>query len=513
MNTHTPLVETVSGTIRGETLEGIDRFLGVPFAATTSGANRFRSPLQPPPWTGVRDAHDFGYQAPQVDPLMTVLVGNEGLASSEDCLTLNFWRPADRGQNRPVMVFMHGGGFYSGSASHPVIDGTQIAANGELIVVTIQYRLGILGLLSHPVLEDPKTGHCGNWAFQDQIAALQWVQDNIAEFGGDKDNVTIFGESAGGGAVSLHCISPVSRPLFCRAIIQSSGPFPASRTLHNHAAQTFFTSLDITPDIATLQSLSVERILAGQSEWVSEVTQGRSAPRPMVDGVLLPDWPDKCVATGMTDGIDIMTSYMRDEMYYLTLFQDAESVVSSRSAVIETLGALKPVGGELYDEYAAIREGRGEGISALDLWVALKTDQQIRVPAMDFLALHAGRGNRAWATCIDWQSSWKPEQLKGRSLQACHILDVPLIFGTYNASENLMRLVSGTGVERVSRSIQAAWIAFAKTGDPNCDCLPDWPGYDGDDRSTMMLGKEMFVEQDPRASERKVMTDYLKKHT
>ena len=502
-------VETHQGSVRGQTFGDVERFLGLPYAAPPLGNLRFRPPAPLTPRSGVREAVTFGPRAMQDTVRQSSLLGNYEHPASEDCLTLNLWRPADGGSELAVMVFIHGGGFYAGAASHPAYDGARLARRGGLIVITIQYRLGALGLLAHPCLSDPDSGHFSNWAMQDQIAALQWVQENVAAFGGNRDNVTLFGESAGGGSVAALCVSPVSRPLFRRAIIQSSSPLPATAEMHRQAAEAYFDAVGVAPDLDALQTLSPHAIVAAQDTWINSLANGRTAPRPMIDGTLLPDWPDAGIDLGLTDGLDIMVTYNRDETTFTALRLGAERVPTSEQKVKATLGQLRPQADALYAAFAAARAERGEAVAPYDIWVALKTDQMIRVPALEFLARHGARGNRAWAGCVTWESGWRPAQNHGRPLGACHVIELPLLFGTYGDTAHLERLAGGDGVERVSATIQDAWIAFARSGDPNCASLPNWPTYDPGKRNTMMLGGDNRLEADPRGPERSAMKEAL----
>ena len=502
-------VQTRSGVVRGQTVGDVERFLGLPFAAAPVGELRFRPPAPPAPWSGVRVAATFGARSMQDIANQSALLGTWEHPTSEDCLTLNLWRRGDGGSELPVMVFIHGGRFVAGAASHPATDGARLAERGGLIVITMQYRLGALGLLAHPCLEDPASGHCSNWAMQDQIAALQWVQENVAAFGGDAENVTLFGESAGGGSVAALCVSPLARPLFRRAIIQSSSPLPATPAMHRDAAEAFFDAAGVAPSLAALQSLSADAIVVAQDTWINSLANGRMAPRPMIDGKLLPDWPDAAIDAGLTDGLDIMVTYNRDEMTFTALKLGADRVPTSEEEVKATLGQLQPQADALYAAFAAARGERGEACEPYEIWVALKTDRMIRVPALEFLGRHGARGNRAWAACVTWESGWRPEQNLGKPLGACHVIELPLLFGTYGDTAHLLRLAGGDGVERVSAAIQDAWIAFARNGNPNCASLPDWPAYDPGDRETMMLGSDACVEADPRGPERVAMKDAL----
>jgi para-nitrobenzyl esterase len=308
-----PIVEIDGGRIQGVSLDGVDSFKNIPFGADTGGANRFRPPQPVVPWTGIRPAEAFGPVAPQDGNRVDRLKGQADVVYSEDCLNLNVWRPGDCSSGLPVMVYIHGGGFSYGTANHVAHDGGLLAGRGDMVVVSINYRLGVLGLLSHPCLRDEDTGYDGNWAFLDQIAALEWVNRNITQFGGDPGNVTIVGLSVGGGSVGAHCICPRSRPLFRRAVVQSSSRLPTPRSDHDAATAALLEKLGIAASAEALRAIDGEALQAAQARWMIKLQNGRTAPRPVLDGELLPHWPDAAMAAGLMDGLDLWVSYARDE--------------------------------------------------------------------------------------------------------------------------------------------------------------------------------------------------------
>src|SRR3954452_17800325 len=260
-----PIAETTAGRVAGLEEEGVCVFKGVPFAAPPVGELRFRPPQRVAPWDGVRPATEWTKWAPQPPPARGAGIGGEDVGFDEDCLTLNVWTPsADASAQRPVMVWIHGGGFTTGSGGGVLYRGDRLSLNGDVVVVTINYRLGALGFATHPDLRDEETGVCGNWGLLDQIAALRWVQDNIAAFGGDPSNVTIFGESAGGMSVSVLLGTPAAKGLFHKAIAQSGG---AGLLPLEHAASTTEKLVaDLGVDsVSALRGVPVDELLAAQS--------------------------------------------------------------------------------------------------------------------------------------------------------------------------------------------------------------------------------------------------------
>src|SRR3954471_190219 len=261
------IVDTTAGRLQGVEEDGLAVFKGIPFAAPPVGPLRWRPPQPVQRWDGVRPATEYGPWAPQPPPGQGGGIGGEDAGQDEDCLTLNVWTPAagDDGK-RPVMVWIHGGGFTTGSGAGVLYRGGHLAARGDVVVVSINYRLGALGFAAHPALKDPETGICGNWGMLDQVAALRWVQENIGGFGGDPGNVTIFGESAGGMSVSTLLGMPMAKGLFAKAIAQSGGPvgvlFDAGSQVAEQLAEALGRS---AAEVAELRDVPVDALVGAQS--------------------------------------------------------------------------------------------------------------------------------------------------------------------------------------------------------------------------------------------------------
>ncbi|MDP6692019.1 MAG: carboxylesterase family protein, partial [Alphaproteobacteria bacterium] len=433
---------------------------------------------------------------------------------SEDCLNLNLWRPSGDNTGMPVMVYIHGGGFSYGSANHIAHDGSILARRGNMVVVSINYRLGVLGLLSHPCLRDPDTGYDGNWGFLDQIAGLQWINRNITAFGGDPDNVTIVGLSAGGGSVGALCICPQvrsgARPLFRRAVVQSSSPLPTPRSDHDAAAATLLDELGVEADLAALQSIDRAAIQAAQPAWMMKLQNGRTAPRPMVDGELLPYWPDEAMAAGLMDGLDLWVSHTRDEATVFAMNMAADAIPKDDEQLRGILDKAGLDGDHLIPAYRTARRARGESDDTWALWIAMHTDRLIRVPSINFLADHAKRGNSAWTCMVTRECDWVPPVPGDKALGATHVVDLPFMFGSLHATPELERLAgSAPGADELAEVIQDAYIAFIHTGSPVTEKLSAWRPYDGETRPTMLLGDELVALDDPMGTERQLMTDAL----
>ena len=489
-------------------------FSGIPYGRAPVGSLRWRPPLEAEGWSEIRDASTFGPIAPQSAAVPGITSPSDPSSSephSEDCLSLNVWTPdlpaapsAPPEQNRPVMVFIHGGGFTSGSGSVFLYRGGELVRNGDAVVVTINYRLGALGFLGHRSLADPD-GLLGNWGLQDQLAALRWVRDNIAVFGGDPHNVTIFGESAGGFSVATLLGTPAAKGLFRRAIVQSGG-------VHVHTVAEAERSADRLAAMLGVPSCTREALEGVPAAELVAATEemGKRSPDPgmiplpflpVVDGVLLPDHPLEAVANGAAAGIDLLIGTNRDE---LTLFGlgnpalmalDVDGVTRWVENAAPDLSALQVV-----DAYRSARETRGESIEPNALWVAIGTDVVFRWPSLQLAAAQAARGARAYVYLFDWESP-----AFGGILGSCHALELPFVFGAVRLPVVQVFSGSGPAVEALSAQMQTAWLSFAKTGDPGHPGIGAWRPWGAADRATMIFGAHTRLESAPGDEELAVL--------
>ena len=485
----TAIVETKEGRLQGVEEGDLTVFRGVPFAAPPVGDLRFRPPRPADPWTGVRVCDTFGFVAPQ--PQGAVMAG-QGTAEeqSEDCLYLNVWTPACDDASRPVMVWIHGGAFVTGSGSGAFYRGDHLASRGDVVVVTINYRLGALGFLAHPDLLDEETGASGNWGLHDQVAALQWVQANIRLFGGDPTNVTIFGESAGSMSVSCLVGSPMAQGLFRRAIAQSGGPngVPMTTATKNAEALCSLAGVDSVTDLRTTD---VATLLDAQLRLTMEAqrTGAGMAMAPTIDGGLLPEHPLRAIAAGVAADKDLLVGTNLDEMR-LWVMGDRKLTGGDEDYIVRRLErTFGPDAREAVAAYSAARTDRGDGVSPLELWTAIETDRVFRIPSLRMCEAHPGA---AYEYLFTWRSP-----AVGGLLGSCHALEIPFVFGTLT-SPGIDRFTGG-GPEALalSEKMQDAWLAFARTGNPSTEALGEWPAYDADRRATMIFGEETFVEDGP----------------
>jgi para-nitrobenzyl esterase len=486
-------VSTSYGRLRGEARGGHLAFLGVPFAQPPVGALRFMAPQPPAPWSGVRDALAFSACAPQ-DPLAAPGFKAEG-PESEDCLYLNVYTPAADGARRPVLFWIHGGGFSHGSGAQPSYNGGPLAERGDVVVVTINYRLGALGYLYLGAHGGDRWGAACNAGQLDQIAALRWVQQNIAAFGGDPEQVTIFGESAGSVAVCTLLAMPDARGLFSKAIAQSGTANRLADTA-NAAATTarYLKTLgidDADPD--KLRGVAVDALLRAQGP--------RGPLSPVVDGRNLPQRPISAVREGVARDIPLLVGTNRDEQkLYVsvprTVIDDAELERQVREQLPRGAAARA---GEVIAVYRKSRAARGLPSANHDVADAMVTASRFRIPATRLCEAQAAHQPRTFLYQFDWESPARRGELG-----ACHGLEVPFVWGTVGKNGNPRFTGTGPDADHLSRQMMDAWIAFAKTGDPSHAGIGSWPAYGAAQRQTMIFGKHCAVQAAPFEEERAV---------
>jgi para-nitrobenzyl esterase len=486
-----PRVRTRAGTVQGRLANGARRFLGIPFAAPPVGTLRFAPPAAALPWQGVLDAAEFGPAPPQpVDELSQRLGLLGDHRQSEDCLQLNVFAPESHPDTRrPVMLWLHGGAFQSGTSAGPVYDGGALARRGEVVVVTLNYRVGALGFLA---------AGAPNLGLQDQVAALRWVRDEIAAFGGDPDNITVFGESAGAGSLVSLLAMPSARGLFHRAIVQSAAPEGVlSREEADERAEVFGAAAGgAASDLDFLRSLGLDPLLAAQTAC------RESGPRrigmffaPVVDGDVLPQRPMDAIAKGGAREIELIVGTTAQEMQ---LYHLSSAIPDIPPAIIpHTVAARLPGSQEdalvraqelmrLYDESA---------LDAKDLFFAVETDASLFVPS----ALLASNQSRHNPATFMYRFDWRSPMLDGR-LGACHALDIAFALGTLDCVPEFAG--RGERAERVAHAMQSAWVAFARSGDPSCDATGTWPAYDTEHRATLSIDDPCRVLSAPSEERR-----------
>lgn len=496
------VAKTWAGRLEGSCEEGLYIFKGVPYGAPPLGKLRWLPPQPVKPWQGIRQAKEYGTYAPQ-NLLEADIVGDRayGQVQEEDCLFLNIWSPALDNKHRPVMVWIHGGGFQRGTGSQIIYDGSKLARRGNVVIVNINYRLGVLGFLRLNEVTGGKIPATGNEGLLDQIAALEWVRDNIEAFGGDPDNVTVFGESAGGISIGCLLAMPSARGLFRRAIL-SSGVGNVANTQDEavHTAEQFIDILGgDTGDEKALRALTVEQLLSADTGLDERTTVVGGLRRlilaPVVDGKTLPELPIDAIKHGSAADIPLLVGTNLEECRLFTL-RDSDFPMLDEAGLVNRCRFYVPEDHVclFIETYRKARVQRGESASPADILVAIMTDSSFRIPAVRVVEAQRLHQQLVYSYILNW----KTPVMEG-ALGACHALDIGLLFGTYNEKFH----GSGPGVERVSQNIQEAWLAFGRNGDPSCESVGNWPAY-GESRLTMMLSEKSYIEPAPYEEERRI---------
>lgn len=491
-------VHTAAGAVRGRAEDGLVVFRGIPFAEPPVGEARFRAPRPARSWDGVREAYAFGPPPPQESGFQ----GRTGVVDTptgDDWLTVNVWTPAtDPSARRPVMVWIYGGAYKLGHAGSPGYDAQHLARAGDVVVVTLNYRVGIEGFA---LLE----GAPANRGLLDQVAALEWVRDNITAFGGDPGQVTVFGESAGAGSVASLLAMPSARGLFRRAVAQSVPGTYFSAELARDIAAEIAKEAGLAPTAAALSTVDPrelptagERLSLRMREY--DDRWGQAAPTvtpfsPVVDGEVLPTTPWEALAAGSARDVELLVGHNRDEYrLFLALADRLGKITEEQAAQALRTFAPGPDGERAY------REAFPDA-GPTELFERVQTDWLFNMPSLRLAEAQLAGGGRAHVYELAW-----PAPGFGGALGACHGLDIPLLFGTYDADLGQL-LFAGSGVPDEARVLtarfQEAWTAFARGGDPG------WPAYDGlGDRLVQVLDVRPEVRPYPEEVSRRLWEAY-----
>ncbi len=486
-----PVARCVQGALRGRHRRGVQLFAGIPYAAPPVGERRFRAPAPPEPWDGERDARRFGPAAPQLP--------GEGLTSrvpipwDEDCLTLNVVTPACDNAPRPVYVWIHGGAYKHGQGATPWYDGTSFATRGDIVVVTINYRLGALGfcdLASH-LGDDFAT--CGINGTLDQAAALRWVHENIAGFGGDPDRITIGGESAGAFSVCNMVAMPTTNGLFHRAIAQSGAAHHTFGPDDGKEIAAQFLGRLGNPSANELLAMDVGALLEAQEQVAADRSHlpGRNQEPfyPVWGHEALPRDPRELIAEGAGAGIAMLTGTNEDE---LALW----GVTGTTAADLDDM-----VGAITEDPSGMLATYRRRLDVADPGWLAcaIGTDRVFRIPAVRLADARHANGADTWM----YRFSWDSRAFDGQ-FGAAHALEIPFAFNTIDRPGVDVFLGPGEAPTALADTIHDAWIAFIRNGDPSTDTLGPWPTYDPERRLVMDLDDGCRLLDDPEADERRI---------
>jgi para-nitrobenzyl esterase len=482
----TPQVKTRSGAVEGKQEGSVQAFLGIPYAMPPVGDLRWKAPVPVAKWTGVKKATDFGPHCMQGRVFGDMNFRDSG--GSEDCLTLNVWKPTTASSKKlPVMVWIYGGGFVAGTTSEARQDGTHLAQQG-VVVVSMNYRLGVFGFLAHPELTK-ESGHnsAGNYGLLDQLEALKWVHDNIAAFGGDPANVTIFGESAGSFSVSAQMGSPLAKGLFQKAIGESGGAFSRSGLSFEPVATRQERDVKLVKDKLGVSTLADLRAVA--AEKLVEVF-GKAGPDgfafgPDIDGYFLPQSVPAIFAAGKQNDVPLLAGWNRDEGSFEVAFAPQRPTAESMKAE-----AQKDFGDKA-DEFLRLYPADDQHVrrSALDY----AGDKFIALATWDWMEAQAKTGKQPIYR-YRFDLAPPPDKPSAPQLGAFHSAEIEYVFG---------QLDSKAGVpwrqedRNLSTEMQEYWSNFAKTGNPNGPGLPQWPIYSsGDGWQVMHLDRQSAAHND-----------------
>jgi para-nitrobenzyl esterase len=490
-----PVVETASGRVRGLTAGGVHIFRGIPYGASTAGANRFMPPRKPEPWTGVREATSYAGRSPQAaaapqrPELATVWGPVDTLPVGEDCLTLHVWTPGiDTGQ-RPVMVWLHGGAFSYGSANSPRYDSTNLAARNDVVVVAINHRLNIFGHLDLSAVGGERFAQSGNAGVLDLVAALEWVRDHAARFGGDPGNVTIFGQSGGGGKVCALLAMPRARGLFHKAIVQSGASIRfAERERTTQLAEAVLKHVGLHGNqLDQLQALPLDRLAGAVAPAQTTLPRPRYPLLdrynfgPVIDGSVLPGQPFD-PATDVSDDIPVLVGDTKDES---AIFLAPDDAVWNRTLTeAELRKRIEAIAGSLADPVLAYYAASRPGANPAERLIGATTASNFGVRS---LLLAERRAARNKAPVWMYNFAWETPAFGGR-LKACHSVEVPFVFDTLHV---IGERHHKPGVQAVADLVSGTWASFARTG------KADWAPYAADRRTTMVFDDDARAVDDP----------------
>ncbi|MFC9427651.1 carboxylesterase/lipase family protein [Streptomyces sp. NPDC056987] len=497
VNTPEPEVRTTTGVVRGRAEGGLAVFRGIPYAEPPLGEARFQAPRPARAWDGVRETNAFGPPPPQDANMGGRSGGDFLMGTGDDWLTVNVWTPApDPAARRPVMVWIHGGAYKHGFSGSPGYDARHIARDGDVVFVSLNYRLGVEGF-------SPIDGAPANRGLLDQVAALKWVRENITAFGGDPDQVTVLGDSAGAGSIASLMVMPRAKGLFRRAIGQSLPGTFLSDALARDVSTAIAAEAGLRPTVRELSGVDPRELPAVGHALGSKMRQyeGRWGSfahsltlfSPVVDGEVLPVAPWEGLARGAGKDVELIIGHNRDEWRTFFLFGNLFGTVTEEQTaeVLRHFGPGK-------DGERAYREAFPDK-SAEDLFELVQTDWLFRMPALHLAEAQVTGGGRAHLYELAWQSPGKEGLLR-----ACHGLDGPLLFGTYDAHLGPVAIgPEHTAEARVLTSqIRTAWTSFATSGGPG------WPAYDSRHRLTQVFDAQPAVTAYPHEISRRLWQNH-----
>ena len=490
------IVKSKFGIIEGNQERDYQSFLGIPYAKPPIGDRRFKGPQPLDKWDGIKDATKFGPIAFQGYE-DTIPLNHE---ESEDCLYLNIWTPSADDKKRPVMVWVHGGGFVIGGSTRDRINGARLTSYGDVVIVNFNYRLGVLGFLDLPAVTP-------NIGILDQITALKWVRENIKVFGGDPDNITIFGESSGGESVAILLSIPESRDLMNKAIIESgvANPITFSGENSRKGANELLEKLRIKEGIIqALQEVPIKKLIRIQKKISGTIFDDKINPfRPFIDGEVIPEQPIELIRQGKAAKIPIILGWNEDEIgIVFPFFKQAtdeakKSLINIFKSILNHHGVNEEKFKQLRKTYDSM--GLNPQISEFKFWSTILSDSMFRIPTIRQMEAHLINQTNIYNYIFSYESLV--------SGTAFHTFEIPFVFGQITLDEYNESLRRDENSEKLSKMMMDTWLSFAKTGNPNHEGLPNWPFYDKNKRNTMILGISPKLKQDPMSETRKAWNE------
>ena len=504
-------INTLSGRVQGYIKDGITIFKGIPYASPPIEVSRFHPPQEHKGWENILNATEFGPYAPQGFTVLEEMFGFFENQNEDNCLSLNIWTPETDNDLRPVMIYIHGGSFIFGGGADIWygVDGTKLAQKGNVVVVTFNYRLGAFGFL---YIED----QIANIGILDQIAAIKWVKNNIKHFGGNPNNITLFGESSGGLSVLILTSIPLAKGLFNRAIIQSAPIMDTKTTIRSTAK--LFQELGIKKgNINELRDLSFRKIIAAQNKimdrWITESTNEIMDFRPSIDGKIIPMHPIDAINNGLAKDVDILIGHNKDEIKLWTAFNPLMQNLKKQDLYAVLLHRLGKFGeGKLGSDLELCKRlislyNKDSMENPVEIYDRIDTDFTFGIPSIRVCEGNHYHNPNVYRYVFTW-----PSPAYEGKYGSCHIVEIPFAFGTIGKTGVEWFYGTGKEAELVSKKVMTFWVNFAYKGNPNNENIPEWKSYNVVDRATMFIGKLIKSVNAPNDDERTVWDSVLFNH-